>query len=199
MASVVQHDVHHRILVSLLPVLSVVAVAACGSSGKGSVDTGGSTTSVTTSSVASSIGSAETGTATAPAASIVEPGPATTAATTITSPPAPITTLGTPLPAEGTGVRGRITAGPTCPVERPDQPCPPNPVHGRVDAVDATGRTVAGASTDDAGRYATSLPSGQYTLRVLTDGPFPRCPDTAVTVTEGSPVTSDIDCDTGIR
>jgi hypothetical protein len=67
-----------------------------------------------------------------------------------------------------------------------------------VDALDATGRTVAGATIDD-GRYAISLPSGQYTLRVLTDGPFPRCPDTAVSVTEGSPVASNIGCDTGIR
>jgi hypothetical protein len=84
-------------------------------------------------------------------------------------------------------------------VERPDQPCPPNPVHGRVDALDPTGRTVADATTDDDGRYAISLPSGQYTLRIVTDAPFPRCPDTAVSVTEGSPVTSNIDCDTGIR
>ena len=84
-------------------------------------------------------------------------------------------------------------------MERADRPCPPNPVHGRVDALDLAGRTVAAATTDDVGRYAISLPSGQYTLQVVIDGPFPRCPDTAVSVTGGSPVTGDIDCDTGIR
>ena len=198
-ASVVQHDVHHRVLIRLLPVLSAVVVVACGSSPTGSVDVGGTTTSVPTSPVVSSIGPAATGTATTRPTITVGPILATTAPTTITSPPAPITTVPEPLPIGGTGVRGRVTAGPTCPVERPDQPCPPNPVHGRVDVLDATGRTVADATTDDEGRYAISLPSGQYTLRVLSDGPFPRCPDTAVSVTEASPVTSNIDCDTGIR
>jgi hypothetical protein len=194
-----QQDVHHRVLIRLLPVLSAMAVVACGSSPTGSVYMGGSTTSVTTSSVVSSIGSTETVTATAPPTSTVGPDPATTAPTTITSPPAPITTVAPPLPVEGTGVRGRVTAGPTCPVERPEQPCPPNPVHGRVDALDATGRTVADVTIDASGRYAISLPPGQYTLRVRADGPFPRCPDTAVSVTEASPVTSNIGCDTGIR
>jgi hypothetical protein len=36
-------------------------------------------------------------------------------------------------------------------------------------------------------------------LRVITDGQFPRCPDTTVTVTAGPPATADIDGDTGIR
>jgi hypothetical protein len=149
MASVVQHDVHHRVLIRLLPVLSAVAVVACSSSPTGSVDIGGSSSSVTTSSVESSIGSTETDTATAPATSTVRPDAATIALTTSPSPPAPITTVAPPLPVEGTGVRGRVTAGPTCPVERPDQPCPPNPVHGRVDVLDAAGRTVADATRRD--------------------------------------------------
>jgi hypothetical protein len=68
-----------------------------------------------------------------------------------------------------------------------------------VDALDPAGRTVADVMIDDVGRYAISVPPGQYTLHVVTDGPFPRCPDTAVSVTGISPVTGDIDCDTGIR
>jgi hypothetical protein len=144
-------------------------------------------------------GSAPAGTATAPPTSTVAPVLATTAPTTITSVTASTTTVAPPLPVERSGVRGRVTAGPTCPVERPDQPCPPNPVHGRVDALDRAGRAAAHATTDDAGRYAISLPSGQYTLRVVTDGFLPRCPDTAVSVTGTSPVTVDIDCDSGIR
>ena len=96
-------------------------------------------------------------------------------------------------------MRGRVTSGPACPVERPDQPCPPNPVHARVDAVDATGHNTASAVTDDAGRYAIGLPPGAYTLRVVIDALFPRCPETQVTVSPGPPATADIICDSGIR
>jgi len=92
-----------------------------------------------------------------------------------------------------------VTAGPTCPVERADQPCAPSPVHARVDAVDSEGRTAASATTDDAGRYALGIAPGSYTLRVAVDGPFPRCPDTPVSVTAGSAAVADIGCDTGIR
>jgi hypothetical protein len=196
---VVPHDVHRLIVIRMLLLFSAVAVVACGSSPTGSVHTGGPTSSVPTSSALSSIGSVETGTTTAPPASTIGPGLATTVPATIGPGTAPTTTAAPPLPVEGTGVRGRVAAGPTCPVERADQPCPLNPVHGRVDALDPAGRTVAHATTDEVGRYAISLPSGEYTLRVVTDGPFPRCRDTAVSVTAGPPVSADIDCDTGIR
>lgn len=92
-----------------------------------------------------------------------------------------------------------VAAGPTCPVERPDQACPPNPVHGRVDALDGVGHTVGSATTDGEGRCAIALRPGAYTLRVVTAGPFPRCPDTSVTVTAEPTAPTDIDCDTGIR
>lgn len=97
-----------------------------------------------------------------------------------------------------TGVAGRVTAGPTCPVERPDQPCPPAPVNATVEALDGSGRSVARTATDDQGAFTLPLPPGAYTLRVIHDGPFPRCPDTPVTVTDGE-THVDIDCDSGIR
>jgi hypothetical protein len=109
------------------------------------------------------------------------------------------TTASEPPPIEGTGVAGRVTAGPTCPVERPDQPCPPNPVAGRVEAIDAAGHTAGSAPTDSVGRYAIRLEPGDYTLRVATAGRFPVCPETAVSVPAGPAVTIDIGCDTGIR
>ncbi len=124
-------------------------------------------------------------------------GSSTTITTSSTIPST--TTEPAPLTLDGTGVRGRVTAGPTCPVERPDQPCPPSPVHGRVDAVNSAGNTAGSATTDDAGRFAITLPQGDYTLRVVTDGSFPQCSDVSVTVTAGPPATADIDCDTGIR
>jgi hypothetical protein len=137
-------------------------------------------------------------TVTAPPVDTESSGVATTASTT--PPDTATTTTSTPAALDGTGVRGRVTAGPTCPVERPDEPCPPSPVQGRrVDALDAAGRTAGGATTDEAGDYSILLPPGDYTLRVVIDGPFPQCPETAVTVTPGPPVTTDVECDTGIR
>ena len=68
-----------------------------------------------------------------------------------------------------------------------------------VNAIDPAGHTAGSATTDAAGRYSIHLTPGGYTLRVATDGPFPHCPDTPVTVTGGTTVTADIDCDTGIR
>ena len=104
-----------------------------------------------------------------------------------------------PLPLDASGVVGRLTAGPTCPVARSDQPCPPNPVVARVEAVDPTGNVAGMTTTDDAGRYAIHLAPGSYTLHVGIDGPFPRCPESGVTVAPGPPITVNIDCDTGIR
>ena len=84
-------------------------------------------------------------------------------------------------------------------MERPGQPCPPSPVAGRVEAIDAAGHAAGNATTDADGRYAIALPPGAYTLRVATEAMFPMCPDTAVMVPSGPPVAADVDCDTGIR
>jgi hypothetical protein len=196
----VQHHVSRRIPIRLL-FIAVVApsLVACGSSHGTPRAAEPSPSSITTVSIVAPSDSAVTGTAIALPGSTVVPGRATTTPTTATSGLLPTTTVPTLLPVDGTAVRGRVTAGPTCPVERPDQPCPPNPVSGRVDALDRTGHAAANARTDDAGRYAISLPPGRYTLRVAVDGPFPHCPDVAVSVTASAPVTADISCDTGIR
>ncbi|MGH7746595.1 MAG: carboxypeptidase-like regulatory domain-containing protein [Candidatus Dormibacteria bacterium] len=98
-----------------------------------------------------------------------------------------------------TGAYGHVTAGPTCPVERPDHPCPPRPVAARVDAQDGSGHTVATTTTDQAGAYSLRLPPGTYTLVVVTGSTSPRCQPTPVTVHPGGPTRADISCDTGIR
>lgn len=92
---------------------------------------------------------------------------------------------------------GIVTAGPTCPVERSDQPCPERPVAGAVVATNGSDREVGSAVIDAAGRYALRLADGAYTLRVRTLGQFPTCPATAVDVSGVSH--ADISCDTGIR
>ena len=143
--------------------------------------------------------SAGTATAVTGTAVTVSPGATGTgAASSATPAPAPTPTAPAITPA-GTGAYGYVSAGPTCPVERPDMPCPPRPVSARVDAQDGSGRTVASTHTDAAGRYSLGLAPGSYTLVVVTGTAFPRCPPTAVTVRSGAPTRADIGCDTGIR
>ena len=111
---------------------------------------------------------------------------------------------GTQAGPSGTGgsatgvVSGRVTAGPTCPVEQVGHPCDPKPVVAEVQATTA-GRTVASTHSGADGRYRFELPSGAYTIVVVTQGVLPRCLSRAMTVTTGRTTSGDITCDTGIR
>jgi len=97
-------------------------------------------------------------------------------------------------------VSGSVTAGPTCPVERVGQPCPPAPVHATVVATGAAGEPVAQATTEADGHYAFTVPPGRYTFSVEATGGFlPRCPTKSATVKLGPPEQVDFVCDTGIR
>jgi len=98
-----------------------------------------------------------------------------------------------------TGLRGTVSAGPTCPVQRVDSPCPPSLLAVQVEATDAAGRIVATARSGTDGRYEMALPPGTYVLKVVGTGPFPRCPNPSGAVTQGMLTTVDISCDTGIR
>ena len=110
------------------------------------------------------------------------------------------TTLTTePVPADGTGAYGLVTASPTCPVQRVDDPCPPRPVDAEIEARDTNGLTKATTHTDDTGHYTLRLDPGRYTLVALTDKVLPTCPQMTVTVTARATTRVDINCDTGIR
>lgn len=101
----------------------------------------------------------------------------------------------------GTGtVSGTVLAGPTCPVERPDDPtCLPVAVAGRVDFVQ-NDEVVASQVIDTTGHYRLNLAPGSYTVRIdVGDTPFPSCPSLEVIVTQGVESTINFDCDTGIR
>jgi hypothetical protein len=96
-------------------------------------------------------------------------------------------------------VYGYVTAGPTCPVERPGQPCPPRPLVVTLQARDPSGRQIGAATSDAAGRYLIALPPGRYTLTAAGSSPLPRCPPTMVTIDADTATRADINCDTGIR
>jgi len=95
------------------------------------------------------------------------------------------------------GVNGIVQAGPTCPVERPESPCPDRPVsdatvtakHGRV-----TRRTTSGPD----GSFSLKLAHGAYDVTATSRSVF-GCDTTRVRVTKNSYATATITCDTGIR
>jgi hypothetical protein len=99
------------------------------------------------------------------------------------------------------GIRGIATAGPVCPVVRPNDPaCADRPVAGAtVHIVDATNTEVATLETDAEGAFAVTLPPGRY--RVVAD-PVPGLMGTAapVEVTVGAAQELvQLTYDTGIR
>ena len=134
------------------------------------------------------------------------PGPTATAGPTATSSSA---ASGAPTPGPSTsaaagtsGIRGKATAGPICPVERvpPDSACTPRPVIGAVIVVqDASGHEVGRATTASDGTYLVVVPAGTYTVAPEKTSGIMRAPGPqSVTVTDGVTVL-DLSYDTGIR
>ena len=110
---------------------------------------------------------------------------------------------GTPTVADEGTLAGQVLAGPTCPVERAESPCPPRPVGGRrVDVQTSAGQVVATATTDALGKFNVALAPGSYVVRVESAPAsiFPR--QTApvnVTIHAGEITNVQILLDTGIR
>ena len=101
----------------------------------------------------------------------------------------------------GSGIQGRVLAGPTCPVVTLNDPsCNDRPVVGATILVlDARGTEVARLLTDATGHYEVALPSGQYTIEPQPVAGFMHVAE-PVAVTVGAGVASvDLAYDTGIR
>jgi len=97
------------------------------------------------------------------------------------------------------GVSGSVTAGPTCPVETANSPCPPGVWTGTVRATATDGKTFD-VATDDQGHYRLPLPDGTYEVTPVIDGGGPpSASSVSVTVTGGAMQTLDLQVDTGIR
>jgi hypothetical protein len=97
------------------------------------------------------------------------------------------------------GVRGSVTAGPTCPVERAESPCPPAPWTGTVRATSSTG-VAFDTATDANGGFELHLPDGTYTVAAVIEGGGPPTAEPLpVTVDGGTVQTVDLTVDTGIR
>jgi hypothetical protein len=110
-----------------------------------------------------------------------------------------------------TGVTGQLIAGPTCPVVRPGENCPPpRKVQGtvQIDTAPASrsspnGTPVKTVSSDSSGYFSTQLAPGDYTLTARASGPAPPAGRTSrsESVRVESGVMSEVTLvfDTGIR
>jgi hypothetical protein len=95
------------------------------------------------------------------------------------------------------GIAGEVQAGPTCPVETPESPCPDRPVEGAH--VTATGNGVTKDTRSDAsGSFRLRLRPGTYTLTATSDGVF-GCEEQRVRVAKNRYTRVTVTCDTGIR
>ena len=103
-----------------------------------------------------------------------------------------------PQPGATGSAYGYVTAGPTCPVERPGENCT-RPLQATMDARDSRGATVGSTRSSRTGRYTLHLPPGHYTIVVVTRSAWPRCPLTPVVVRAARATLVDVFCDTGIR
>ena len=105
--------------------------------------------------------------------------------------------------AKGQGAGGRVSAGPTCPVERPGDPaCAPRMVEGAVLVVrDAAGKDIARTTTDASGLFRFgNLAAGDYTLEPQpVEGFMGTAQPMPFTVTDGALTWLDVSYDTGIR
>jgi Carboxypeptidase regulatory-like domain len=107
-----------------------------------------------------------------------------------------------PAAAKGT-LTGDVVAGPTCPVEQANNPCPPRPVTGRqVTIEDADGHAVTTTMTDGRGHFGVDLAPGAYTVQVaIVPGAvgLRQVTPGQVTVAAGQTAYIKIELDTGIR
>lgn len=102
--------------------------------------------------------------------------------------------------AGSSGVRGRVVAGPSCPVVQEGSPCPPVPFEGEVQATEpGSGDVVASADTDEGGRFEISLDPGTYDLLAVSGSGFPGGRPSTVRVEADTFAQVTLTYDTGIR
>ncbi|MGH2407086.1 MAG: carboxypeptidase-like regulatory domain-containing protein [Candidatus Limnocylindrales bacterium] len=106
-------------------------------------------------------------------------------------------------PAAPIDLRGTVTAGPTCPVQRepPDPACADKPVAGAIIVVtDASGATAGRITSTADGSYALGLAPGVYTLTPQPfEGLLGTAPPQTVQLESGAVFSADFSYDTGIR
>ncbi len=174
-----------RRVVLRLVVLVVIAFTACGREGN----------VLPTSLTSGASPSPTTPTASPEPSASVEP----------TESPEPLPTSDTPSPAPTAsrvgraGIHGSVRAGPTCPVEQQNSPCPERGVEGaEVTAKSTSSGEVHSTAAGKQGAFSLELPPGAYDVTASSETVM-GCDTQRVDVTEGHSTPVVISCDTGIR
>jgi hypothetical protein len=97
------------------------------------------------------------------------------------------------------GIRGHALAGPQCPVEMANSPCPDLPWEGTVVATDASSGERFTATTDSEGWFELALPPGTYDVSIDGGSDLPFAKPQTVTVAGGAFAEIVVAVDTGIR
>jgi hypothetical protein len=108
-----------------------------------------------------------------------------------------------PPPDQSTsGIKGKITLGPTCPVQRipPDPNCADKPYQATVSVKTTDGtKEIARFTSDEQGNFSVDLPPGVYLLVPESGKIYPRASQQEVTVTAHGFTEITIGFDSGIR
>lgn len=103
-------------------------------------------------------------------------------------------------PGGGSGIQGVVVAGPQCPVETAESPCPDQPVPNAEVEVVHGGDVVARATTDADGAFQIALSPGAYSVQaVVASGGVGFAKPVDVTVRDGVFAQVSVVIDTGIR
>ena len=98
------------------------------------------------------------------------------------------------------GIEGRVTIGPTCPVVQENSPCPDQPFQARIDVL-RDGDVVTSFKSGEDGNFRVPLEPGTYTLQGVSpgEGVPPYATPVDVIVSAGAFTQVDIVFDSGIR
>jgi hypothetical protein len=97
------------------------------------------------------------------------------------------------------GIYGIATVGPTCPVERVDNPCPDKPYQGFLIVKDNQNRVITTTKVRDNGRFFFLLPPGQYEISTTSDRPMPSMEPANILVQKNLITRVTLTLDSGIR
>lgn len=114
-----------------------------------------------------------------------------------------ITRVSIDVPVSPSGVRGTVTVGPTCPVERmpPDPTCADRPLQIKLQLMTADAKDIIKTfSSDKNGNYEVTIAPGTYAIRSPQEASiFPSCTSGTVVVKARTFTTMKVTCDSGIR
>ena len=109
------------------------------------------------------------------------------------STPAPAPTA----PTGDSGIAGRVTRWPSCPVETGDPACAPQPLPAQVSITRGAGEVVATARAAADGTFRVAVAPGSYVVEADAEGML--CAPVDVTVVAGAYAQVEVHCDSGVR